>query len=63
LSNSSASQEACAMLGLSTESLLSVSVNAGCIALPALLNIKQVTTFEQAQEQYVSLQTGALSIY
>ncbi|XP_014287912.1 E3 ubiquitin-protein ligase RMND5A isoform X1 [Halyomorpha halys] len=35
-------KDACSLLGLSVESPLSVCVNAGCIALPALLNIKQV---------------------
>lgn len=35
-------RDACALLGLSVESPLSVSVHAGCIALPPLLNIKQV---------------------
>ncbi|XP_024084599.1 protein RMD5 homolog A [Cimex lectularius] len=35
-------KDACSMLGLSVDSPLSVCINAGCIALPALLNIKQV---------------------
>jgi len=35
-------KDACSLLGLSVETPLSVCVNAGCIALPALLNIKQV---------------------
>jgi hypothetical protein len=35
-------RDACALLGLSVESPLSVTINAGCVALPALLNIKQV---------------------
>uniref|UniRef100_A0A069DYV1 Putative e3 ubiquitin ligase n=1 Tax=Panstrongylus megistus TaxID=65343 RepID=A0A069DYV1_9HEMI len=35
-------KDACTLLGLSVESPLSVCVSAGCIALPALLNIKQV---------------------
>eukprot|EP00092_Neocalanus_flemingeri_P031634 GFUD01034352.1.p1 GENE.GFUD01034352.1~~GFUD01034352.1.p1 ORF type:complete len:409 (-),score=117.62 GFUD01034352.1:53-1279(-) len=35
-------RDACALLGLSMESPLTVAVNAGCKALPALLNIKQV---------------------
>ncbi|XP_023213481.1 protein RMD5 homolog A-like isoform X1 [Centruroides sculpturatus] len=35
-------RDACALLGLSVESPLTVCINAGCIALPALLNIKQV---------------------
>jgi len=35
-------RDACALLGLAVESPLVVAVNAGCVALPALLNIKQV---------------------
>jgi hypothetical protein len=35
-------KEACALMGLSIDSPLAVAVNAGCTALPALLNIKQV---------------------
>nr|CAD7568900.1 unnamed protein product [Timema californicum] len=35
-------RDACSLLGLSVDSPLSVCVNAGCTALPALLNIKQV---------------------
>ncbi|ALC40495.1 CG3295 [Drosophila busckii] len=35
-------REACELLGISKNSALSVVVNAGCTALPALLNIKQV---------------------
>jgi len=35
-------RDACALLGLAVESPLAVAVNAGCVALPALLNIKQV---------------------
>lgn len=35
-------RDACSLLGLSLDSPLTVSVNAGCVALPALLNIKQV---------------------
>ena len=35
-------RDACGLLGLSMESPLTVAVNAGCVALPALLNIKQV---------------------
>jgi len=35
-------RDACALMGLSVESPLAVAVNAGCTALPALLNIKQV---------------------
>ncbi|XP_067008364.1 E3 ubiquitin-protein ligase RMND5A [Anabrus simplex] len=34
--------DACSLLGLSVDSPLSVCINAGCTALPALLNIKQV---------------------
>ncbi|XP_074641002.1 E3 ubiquitin-protein ligase RMND5A-like [Tubulanus polymorphus] len=35
-------RDACSLLGLSVESPLSVSIRAGCSALPPLLNIKQV---------------------
>lgn len=35
-------KDACNLLGLSVDSPLSICVNAGCAALPALLNIKQV---------------------
>uniref|UniRef100_A0A0K8T0F9 RING-Gid-type domain-containing protein n=2 Tax=Lygus hesperus TaxID=30085 RepID=A0A0K8T0F9_LYGHE len=35
-------KDACTLLGLSVESPLSICINAGSIALPALLNIKQV---------------------
>ncbi|XP_039282435.1 E3 ubiquitin-protein ligase RMND5A isoform X1 [Nilaparvata lugens] len=35
-------RDACCLLGLSVDSPLSVCINAGCTALPALLNIKQV---------------------
>ncbi len=35
-------RDACSLMGLSVESPLSVVINAGCTALPALLNIKQV---------------------
>ncbi|XP_003739539.1 E3 ubiquitin-protein transferase RMND5A isoform X2 [Galendromus occidentalis] len=35
-------RDACALLGLSVESPLTVCVNAGCTALPSLLSIKQV---------------------
>lgn len=35
-------RDACALLGLSVESPLAVSFDAGCVALPALLNIRQV---------------------
>ncbi|XP_067838316.1 E3 ubiquitin-protein ligase RMND5A isoform X3 [Heptranchias perlo] len=40
-------RDACSLLGLSVESPLSVSFSAGCIALPALINIKAV--IEQRQ--------------
>lgn len=40
-------RDACALLGLSVESPLSVSIGAGCVALPALLNIKQVMQQKQ----------------
>lgn len=35
-------RDACTLMGMSMESPLSVSIKAGCIALPPLLNIKQV---------------------
>lgn len=35
-------KDACALMGLSIESPLTVAVNAGATALPSLLNIKQV---------------------
>ena len=35
-------KDACSLMGLSVESPLAVVINAGCMALPALLNIKQV---------------------
>jgi hypothetical protein len=34
-------KSACALMGLSVESPLITVINAGCTALPALLNIKQ----------------------
>ncbi|XP_066595553.1 E3 ubiquitin-protein ligase RMND5A isoform X2 [Prorops nasuta] len=40
-------KEACTLLGLSVDSPLSVCINAGCTALPALLNIKQVMQMRQ----------------
>ncbi|XP_016120410.1 protein RMD5 homolog B-like, partial [Sinocyclocheilus grahami] len=40
-------RDACALLGLSVESPLSVSFASGCMALPVLMNIKQV--IEQRQ--------------
>ncbi|KAG9510827.1 E3 ubiquitin-protein ligase RMND5A [Fragariocoptes setiger] len=35
-------RDACSLLGLSVESPLSVTIDAGCVALPALLNINQM---------------------
>lgn len=35
-------RDACTLLGMSVESPLSVSIRAGCLALPPLLNIRQV---------------------
>ncbi|OWF43962.1 protein RMD5 homolog A-like [Mizuhopecten yessoensis] len=35
-------RDACCLLGMSVESPLSVSIRAGCLALPPLLNIRQV---------------------
>lgn len=40
-------KEACHTLGISKNSALSVVINAGCTALPALLNIKQVMLSRQ----------------
>ncbi|XP_012938231.1 E3 ubiquitin-protein ligase RMND5A [Aplysia californica] len=40
-------RDACSLLGLSVESPLSVSVNAGCKALPPLLSIRQVMQSRQ----------------
>ncbi|RWS13283.1 Protein RMD5-like protein [Dinothrombium tinctorium] len=40
-------RDACSLLGLSVESPLTVTFNAGCQSLPALLNIKQVITQRQ----------------
>ncbi|XP_033633232.1 E3 ubiquitin-protein ligase RMND5A-like [Asterias rubens] len=42
-------QDACSLLGLSVESPLTVSISAGCVALPALLNIRQVMQQRQCQ--------------
>jgi len=41
-------RDACCLLGLSMESPLCVAVNAGCVALPALLNIKAVMQQRQS---------------
>jgi E3 ubiquitin-protein transferase RMND5 len=35
-------KDSCNLLGINKDSPLSTIVNAGCIALPALLNLKQV---------------------
>lgn len=43
-------RDACSLLGLSVESPLSVSIRAGCTALPALLNIKQVMAARQCSD-------------
>jgi len=43
-------RDACSLLGLSVESPLSVSIRAGCTALPALLNIKQVMAARQCTD-------------
>lgn len=40
-------RDACALLGLSLESPLQVCITAGCIALPSLLQIKQVIQQKQ----------------
>ena len=44
-------RDACALLGMSYESPLSVAFNSGCVALPALLNLRQVKL--QSQEHTV----------
>lgn len=44
-------KDACLLMGLSVESPLAVAINAGCTALPALLNIKQVATFLNLNRQ------------
>jgi len=44
-------KDACALMGLSIESPLTVAVNAGATALPSLLNIKQVMQQRQVQGQ------------
>lgn len=41
---------ACALLGLSIRSPISVAVDAGCVALPALLNINQILTNQGVQD-------------
>ena len=41
-------------MGLSVESPLAVAVNAGCTALPALLNIKQVNVNSFYQSNFVN---------
>ncbi|XP_014666113.1 PREDICTED: protein RMD5 homolog A-like [Priapulus caudatus] len=43
-------RDACALLGLSIESPLTLGINAGCKALPALLNIKQVMLQRQCTD-------------
>ena len=45
-------KDACALLGLSVESPLSVAVNAGCKTLPGLLNIKQVIAINVTHPTY-----------
>lgn len=40
-------RDACLILGITVQSPLSVCINAGCTALPALLNIKQVMNQRQ----------------
>lgn len=40
-------KDACAVLGVNKDSPLSVVANAGCTALPALLNLKQVMLSRQ----------------
>ena len=38
-------KEACSLMGLSKESPLSITVDAGCKALPALNSIRQVSSY------------------
>ncbi|XP_071448029.1 E3 ubiquitin-protein ligase RMND5A [Hetaerina americana] len=47
-------RDACMLLGLSVDSPLSVCINSGCTALPALLNIKQVIQ----QRQFTGIWNG-----
>ncbi|KAL7646243.1 UNVERIFIED_CONTAM: hypothetical protein RMT77_003152 [Armadillidium vulgare] len=47
-------RDACALLGLSVESPLAVCINAGCTALPVLLNIKQVMQQQQVHNMWNS---------
>ncbi|XP_076372135.1 required for meiotic nuclear division 5 protein souji [Tachypleus tridentatus] len=47
-------KDACTMLGLSVESPLTVCINAGCVALPALLNIRQVMQQRQVADVWSS---------
>lgn len=47
-------RDACALLGLSVDSPLAVCINAGCRALPALLNIKQVMLQRQVTGVWTS---------
>ncbi|XP_013774655.1 protein RMD5 homolog A-like [Limulus polyphemus] len=47
-------KDACNMLGLSMESPLTVCINAGCVALPALLNIRQVMQQRQVADVWNS---------
>ncbi|KAI5706554.1 hypothetical protein M8J75_009310 [Diaphorina citri] len=48
-------RDACCLLGLSLDSPLTVSVNAGCVALPALLNIKQIEIDLGSNHRYHSV--------
>ncbi|MCL4143222.1 UNVERIFIED_CONTAM: hypothetical protein GTU68_018218 [Idotea baltica] len=45
-------RDACTLLGLSVESPLAVCINAGCTALPVLLNIKQVMQQQQVHNMW-----------
>ena len=47
-------KEACALLGLSMSSPLEASVTAGCLALPTLLQIKQVMQQRQVEGMWSS---------
>ena len=47
-------RDACALLGLSLESPLQVCVTAGCVALPSLLQIRQVMQQRQVSSVWTS---------
>lgn len=47
-------KDACALLGLSLESPLQVCVTAGCVALPSLLQLRQVMQQQQVAGVWTS---------